>query len=569
MPQDAVTLKKTAAELNIFFSGGKINKITEPSQDEIVMSVYTRFGTAKLAVCINAVGTRVGITALEKKSPSTPPAFCMLLRKHLLNSTLKSIETIKNERIVKIAFDGKNEFSENVEKELYCEIMGKYSNAILCENEIILGTQKVAALDLNKERALIAGVKYSLPKSQGKNDMTDKNEFLKTMENFTFGNLSEFMFNNFSGVSIATARELVTAFFGEENFVMSDIKTSEFYDFIIDFINSPIESANVVVSQNKLLDFYFCDYKSVQGEKKFFDCLTDAETFFYDNKYLLRTQSEVKNKLLSAVNSHLKKEEKKLQIIAEKELAAEGAEKERWLGELLTANIYKVKRGDKFIVVEDYYNDNSPIKITLDDSLSPNQNAQKYFKKYVKLKNTIKAIMPQKEQTLSQTKYLKSVISEIDSAESIEDFEEITTELKESGILKNDEIQKKKKQTEKINYRTFKYDGYKIIAGKNNIQNDKLTSSAKPSDMWLHTKDYHSAHVIIESNGKHIEGDILLIAAEICAFYSEASKGDKVPVDYTLKKYVKKPPKSNFGSVLYTDFKTILVTPDSHKNLEI
>ena len=267
------------------------------------------------------------------------------------------------------------------------------------------------------------------------------------------------------------------------------------------------------------------------------------------------------------------KENKKLQIITEKELSCQNSENERKFGELITANIYKIKRGDKFVTVCDYYNENTPLNIPLDEKLSPNENAQKYFKKYTKLKNTIKAIQPQREQAEEERDYLLSVLSELNAAQNLSDLQEISFELQQSGIIKNENEREpsrsQKKIDAKISFRTFEYNGYTIRAGKNNIQNDRLTFTSKPSDVWLHVKEYHSAHVVIESRGSKLPDEILQIASEICAFYSEAQNGSKVPVDYTLKKYVKKPPKAKYGSVIYTDFKTVYVMPNAHKNLEI
>lgn len=569
MPQDAITLAKTAKLLNVYLQGAKINKINHPSQDEIILTLYCKSGTHKLHVCVNAVGARVGLTELEKKNPPIPSGFCMLLRKHLQNAILKSIETFKGERIIKITFEGKNDFLETVEKELYCEIMGKYSNAIFCEENIILGTMKTSSLELGKERALLTGAKYSLPKSQNKVDIYEKETSISALEAFSSGDLSEYVFNNFQGFSLPTAKELVFRFYGQYLFDMPIIKIHKFYDFIIDFIENYNDKPNVVISCDKLVDFYFYDYETVKGEKKYFNDLLQAESYYFDTKQTIREFSERKNKLISTVNSKLKKEEKKLQIIAEKELSALNAEDERRKGELITANIYRIKRGDKFVIVEDYYNDNTPLKITLDEHLSATANAQKYFKKYNKLKNTLKAITPQKEQCEKECNYLKSVLAELNISNSIKDLQEIEEELIQAGLIKSENKSKQSKKEDKINYRVFEYGNYRIIAGKNNIQNDKLTFSAHPSDIWLHTKDYHSAHVIIQSASSHVPNDVLQLAAEICAYYSEAKNGDKVPVDYTQKKYVKKPPKAKYGAVIYTDFKTVYVTPISHSNLEI
>ncbi len=568
MPQDAITLRKTASELNNVVAGAKINKITQPTAEEIILTLYGKNGSFKLCVCANAIGARVGFTTIEKKNPTTPSGFCMLLRKHLLNATVKEINTIQDERIIKITFDGKNEFLEPAEKELYCEIMGKYSNVIFCENEIICGTLKTSLLEIGKERALLAGVKYALPKSQGKCSIYNKEKSLEILNGFSFGDLGEYIFNNFQGFSLASANEIAFRTFGKTVFESNTSLSLNFYNEICDFINSKPSSPNVLSSLDKLSDFYFCDYKSVKGNKLYFDTLLQAETYFFDTKQLVREFNELKNKLISTVKSKLKKEQKKLQIIREKELACADAESLRQLGELIISNIYKIKRGDKIVTVENYYDENRPLEIKLDEQLSPNANAQKYFKKYNKLKNTLKAIIPQKEQAEYECAYLQSVLAELEIAQNVADLNSIEDELKESGIIKVAVKIKQSKKQEKIEYRIFEYSGYTIYAGKNNIQNDKLTFSARPSDLWLHTKDYHSAHVIIPCGSSHIPDEILQLAAEICAYYSEAKSGDKVPVDYTQRKYVKKPPKSKYGAVIYTDFKTVYVTPNAHKNLE-
>ena len=568
MPQDAITLSKTAKELNDIIAGAKINRINQPTADEIVLSLYCKSGAYKLCVCANAISARVGFTTIEKKNPTTPTGFCMLLRKHLLNATVKTVVTVESERIVKITFDGKNEFLEPIEKQLYCEIMGKYSNVIFCENEIICGTLKTSLLEIGKERALLTGVRYALPKSQGKCSIFDKEKSIEILNAFSSGDLSDYLFNNFQGFSLITAQEITFREFGKTVFEKNITLSADFYNKICDFANAGVSQPNVVSSLDKLTDFYFCDYKSVKGNKFYFDSLLQAETYFFDTKQLVREFNELKNKLTSTVKSKLKKEEKKLQIIREKELACSDAETLRQLGELIISNIYKIKRGDKTVTVENYYDDNNQLEIKLDEQLSPNANAQKYFKRYNKLKNTLKAIGPQKEQAEYECEYLQSVLAELQIAQNVADLTAIEDELKESGIIKVDVKVKTSKKQEKIEYRIFEYNGYTIYAGKNNVQNDKLTFSARPSDLWLHTKDYHSAHVVIPCGSSHIPDEILQLAAEICAYYSEAKNGDKVPVDYTQRKYVKKPPKSKYGAVLYTDFKTVYVTPNAHKNLE-
>ncbi len=396
MPQDAITISRLAKELDAILHGAKINKITQPTPEEIIMGVYSGGKTAKIAISANASMARVGFTERERKNPAVPPAFCMLLRKHLTNATILEITAPKNERIIKITFEGKNDFMETVNKQMYCEIMGKYSNIIFCENNLILGCMKSSPLELEKERILLSGAKYCLPKPQNKTDIYNATQALKTLSAFNTGNLDEFIFNNFIGFAPSTAKEAVFRFYSKFNFETTPHSLTEFYHFLIDFITVYHSKSCVVYSLNKLLDYAFCDYTSIQGEKLSFDTLCDAECYFFDQKQEVREFTELKNKLLSTVNASLKKENKKLQIISEKQLACRDMENERKFGELITANIYKIKRGDKSVTVTDYYNDNAQLVIPLDEKISPNTNAQKYFKKYTKLKNTLKAIAPQK-----------------------------------------------------------------------------------------------------------------------------------------------------------------------------
>ena len=570
MPQDAVNLIRSAKELNVLLAGAKINKVTQPAADCAVLDVYCKNGNAKIEISANAVCPRVGFTSLERKNPAVAPNFCMLLRKHLINSSVKSVEVLGYERIIRIVFSGRNDFLEPVEKQLYCEIMGKYSNVILCENEIIAGTMKPAVVDLTKERALLCGMKYAPPKAQDKADLSCESEVIPALSAFSGGDLADFLFTRIKGLSLQTAREICYRVFGNFSIDKPLESPLNFYREILNFIYIENITPCTLTVNGKLSDCFFTDYLSAAGDKKYFGTIADAEESFFDGKIAARGKTELLNKLSSAVNSALKKERKKLQNVLEKQEAASGAEKERINGELIVANLYKIKRGDKTVTVYDYYNDNAERQIPLDPALSPNENAQKYFKKYAKLKNTLKAIAPQKVSAEAEIEYLESVAGEIRAAAEISDLAAIEEELKQTGVIKSDgEKQKIKKGDLKIPYRLFEFSGFKIRAGKNNLQNDKLTAIARPADLWLHVKNYHSAHVVIESNGGHIPEEIIKLAAEICAFYSEAEGGGKVEVDYTLKKYVKKPPQSKCGAAVYTDFKTILVEPDSHKNLEI
>ena len=257
-----------------------------------------------------------------------------------------------------------------------------------------------------------------------------------------------------------------------------------------------------------------------------------------------------------------------MQDVLERLKESENAEQNKIKGELLTANLYRLERGMKECTLENWYEPDCPkIKITLDELLSPQKNAQKYFKLYNKQKRAKEILTPMLKTEQAESEYLESVSSSIELAEKMEDFKEIEEELISIGVLRapKERAGAKKKQIE-TPFREYEFQGFRIYAGRNNVQNDRLLRLANPSDMWLHTQKYHSSHVIIVRDGREIPDEVLGFASEICAYYSDGRNGDKIPVDYCERRFVKKPSKAKAGFVVYTDYKTVLVTPNAHKN---
>ena len=274
-----------------------------------------------------------------------------------------------------------------------------------------------------------------------------------------------------------------------------------------------------------------------------------------------------KKQLTDKINSLLKKLYKKLQGESEKILACHDAESLRIKGELITANIYRLKEGMSECELENYYDDYKPVKITLNKNLSPSKNAQRYFKKYAKEKRTLEILVPQKEATEDELSYLNTVLLFISQATDISEFKDLEDELTTVGLLPKPKF--KQKNQEESAYRVYSFNGFIIKCGKNNVQNDRLTQRAYKEDLWLHTKNFHSSHVIIETKGDKIPNEVIEVGAEICAYYSDAKEGTKVPVDYCFKKFVKKPREAKPGSVIYTDYKTCLVNPNPHDDFKI
>ncbi len=551
MPQDAFTIKYVADELKDKLTGGKISKITQPEKDLLIFIIYTPRGTLKLEICLAAKGCRINLADADKPAPKAAPNFCMLLRKHLQNAQITAVEQIAGERIVFFDFDCITDF-ERTHMRLYAELMGKYSNAVLTQNGIITGALKTTAIGESTKRVLFTGAKYVLPEPQDKCSPEDLDGLEKLFEGFA-GDYAKFIADNVRGIAYSTAADIVEAYGGKP--AAKDVNR---------YICWGQTSPCVIYSDGEPFDFAV---RYAGGNKKNYDTVLQAQTAYYAYVCEKRAFEEMKRRLLSALSSSVKKAEKRLAVINQKLFDCRDMETVKLKGELITANIYAVQRGMSEFEAVNYYDENcGKIKIALDKTLSPADNAQRYYKRYAKLKRTLTAVTAQKLEAEAHASYLNSINSHICAAESVCDLEETEEELKTLGLIRDTQNGRKKvvKQTP---FREFLYCGYKILAGRNNLQNDRLLKSVSPQDIWLHTQGYHSSHVVILCNGKDAPDSVLLTAAEICAYYSDGRGGSKIPVDYCKRRFVKKPPKSNAGFVIYTDYKTLLAQPDAHGEL--
>lgn len=552
MPQDAYTIKYVVKELKELFCGGKISKINMPERDELSFIIYTKNRSVKLEISASPKFYRISVGRIDKPNPKNPPNFCMLLRKHLQNAEITDVGQIGFERIVFFDLTCFSEFTVT-QMRLYCELMGKYSNLILTQDGNIVGALKTAALEENARRVLFTGAKYVLPESQGKADPTDVKR-LEDAFKYAEGDRAEFISRAIAGIAASTAREM-TAFYG------ADISAAQVYEYV----NGGVLSPCVTYYEGRPYDF---KTRSSEKDKKTFGTLLEAQTEFYSCAYEKKRFDEKKKKLAGALSASIKKTEKRLAQIEQKLFECRSAEDIRRKAELITANIYAVERGAAFLEADNYYEEDCPkIKIELDRQLTPSQNAQKYYKKYAKLKRTAENLAAQRGGAQETLSYLKSIESSICAAETLYDFTETEEELTALGLLKSD-CEKKKKVAQTAPYRIYGTQGFKILVGRNNIQNDRLTKRLSQEDIWLHTQKYHSSHAAVIADGRQIPEEVILTAAELCAYYSEARERDKVPVDFTKKKYVKKPPKSNLGFVIYTDHNTLLVKPNPHPELK-
>ena len=558
MPFDAFHLKRLADELNGAIAHGKINKITQSSKDELTLFIYTKGKVVKLFFSTNATFARVCLTETEKEPLPVAPNFCMLLRKHLLGGEILSVKQHEFERILEITIHCTGDFS-SCDRVLHAEIMGKYSNLTLCENGVILGALKPSTLDTLSGRPLFPGAKFVYPHPQDKASPYDSlavreryHAFTENRETVSEEDLASFVFDNVSGFAISTAREVLRQ-------PAPRLTLPDLLGWACD--NLPTKPC-VLRRGGECIDFFAFP---VEGGTPC-DSLMQAADIYYSEKEGRRSFADKKRKLESSIRALLKKIAKKKQDALERLAEADKAENYRIKGELLTANLYRLEKGAKEAVLENWYEEGCPtIKIALDATLPPTKNAQRYFKTYNKLKRAKEVLTPILEKVLEEERYAESVLSSVLLSDLATDFKEIEAELITLGLLKAPKEKVGAKKKELITpYREFEYEGFTILSGRNNLQNDRLVRNASPKDIWLHTQKYHSSHVLIVTDGRAVPDEVIKFAAEVCAYYSDGRAGDKIPVDYCEKRFVKKPSKSNAGFVVYTDYKTALATPNAH-----
>jgi predicted ribosome quality control (RQC) complex YloA/Tae2 family protein len=429
--------------------------------------------------------------------------------------------------------------------------MGKYSNAVLTENGVILGALKTTSLEENCKRILFPGAKYALPAPQEKADPTDKTALTSALRGFSISaDKADLIFKNVAGLAYSTAAQIVSEY--EKLPPMSE----DIADFVYDYLFNGETSPCLLYGNGVPKDFAA---KRLEGSIPC-DSLQQAQDILYSYNGQKKAFEEKKRRLLSVVQNRKKKEEKKLGQIWEKLKECDNSEEYRLSGELITANIYQLERGMSECRLPNYYDPEYKEKrIALDKTLTPSQNAQKYYKKYAKLKRTVEALLPRKEDEEGELAYTESILFALSQAEEMSDLADIEEELISLGLLKPRAV--KQKKIAEVPFRKYEKDGFTILAGRNNVQNDKLVRSAVKNDVWLHTQKYHSSHVVIVTEGRVVPNGVLEYAASICARFSDGKHGSKIPVDYCEIRFVKKPSKSKAGFVIYTDYKTLLVDP--------
>ncbi len=569
MSLDGTVVKNLVYEINNRIKEGRIDKIYQ-NKNDLLINIRARGQKEKLFISISG-SPRIYFSDENFETLQNPPAFCMLLRKHLENNQILEVSQYKMDRIIKIMVKSLDELGEYSKKSLIIELMGKHSNVILIDedNKKIIDSLKRINFNLSSVREILPGLIYNEEDiSQGLNpcELNSLSEIIKNSEKNV--NLKSFFLKEFTGISPQMCREIEYRTNIDFKKNVSSLNESEINDLEENFLEifknirenkfEPIK----IYRDGLFKDFYSINLNELgEDEKVKVKSISSLLEEYYNSKFLRDSLGSKSKELKKSVRKHIDKIKRKLSNQANELNTALNREKFKIYADLISSNFYKIEKGANSVTVENFYNEMEEIKIPLDPTLDGPSNASKYYKKYSKLKNAAIFLTEQIEIGKSEISYLESILLNIDLAESPNEIDDIYEELEKEGYLKKKKKKIKKKKDSDENYIKIKTEeGFDIFVGKNNKQNDYLThKKAKKNDLWFHVKDAPGSHVILKNDNRDFTNNALLRAAKVAAKYSSLSKSQNIPVDYTFKANVKRHPANKPGLVNYTNYKTINV----------
>ena len=571
MPMDGLTTGFAARELNEILRDGRIDKITQPERDTIVLVIRAGGTNHRLLLCASPNNARCHLTMSSFSNPLEPPAMCMLMRKQITGARIQEIRQVEGDRIVYVDLDAVNELGDHVLRRLVLEIMGRHSNLLLLdENGRILEATRHVNPEMSRVRQIQPGMTYLPPPAQDKlNPETLTEEKLyERLSAIPDARLSRALADTITGLSRGAAEELACRVLQPGETQPSDLKDA--CRRIADFLKRLPSMADprVLVNENgEAEDVFPMIYLSRPTEnQRPYKTLSEALEVYFGSRDARERLNQKSAAMVRMLKSQMERCQRKLAMQQEELASAERMEEYRRMGEAINANLYQLKKGMTEAELPDWNDpEGGTLTVPLDIRLTPSQNAQRYFKKYQKARSAREVAAQQRDKTLEETDYLEGMLLDVDKCVGESELEEIRQELVRTGYMKKNTNRRQQRQLPGSKpYRYLSADGIEILVGKNAAQNDRITLGAKPDETWLHAKDMPGSHVIICREGE-IPLTTMKQAALLAAWYSKGQRSSLVPVDYTLRRYVKKPSGAAPGKVIYTHQKTAYMTPEEEE----
>lgn len=572
MPMDGFTLSYMRRELLCALKGGRVDKVNQPERDALVLLIRCGGGNHRLLLSANANQARAQLTRQSYENPAEPPMFCMLMRKHLLGARVADVGQVAGDRILTVVFDCLDELGDPVQKTLYLEVMGRYSNLTLVRGDgVIIDAIRHVSSDMSRVRTVQPGGVYQLPPRQDKlaPEELDAGTLASRLA-AEGGTLSKALAACVSGTAAVCAREICAQAGADPAAPVAELDLAALSPLLVRALTSlPPSPVTLYDEAGLAADFFPFPYRTFSPQhQKPMPSLSAAMDAFYLGRDLRARMQQKSAGLQRHIRSALERTEKKKAIMLEAIRQSAQAEENRVFGDLLTANLHLIARGVSSVTVQNYYADGCPeTEIPLSTRLTPSQNAQSYYKKYRKAKVAGQYARGQLDAIERDLALLENALDDLDKCETTADLGEVRYVLSQAGFLRPEPSRgrggKPKKLPEGKPCRFTAPDGTVIEVGKNSLQNDRLTLHARGGETWLHAQGIPGSHVLIRTEAPPSD-ETLLYAAKLAAYFSKGRNHPQLPVDYTLRKYVRKSANAPAGLVTYTNFKTLIIglTPE-------
>ncbi len=570
MSLDGIVTSNIVYDLNKSLIGGRIDKIYQPEDEDLEITIYSKGENKKLLLSSNSSNPRIHFSSLKSTNPPVPPTFCMVLRKHIVGGKILDIRQLALDRVVSIDISTIDELALPIEKTLVIEIMGRHSNIILIDKASgkIIDSIKKVGFDMSRVRQVLPGIEYSYPPLDKLDPLNTSLEEFKKLFLDSEGKTFKVFYLNYMGLSPLISKEICFLSEIDPNSNPSKLTDDDLnklygtFDLFMDRIKNSDYSPSLMKEGGKYKSFYSFPIKQFQAEVLAKNSISETIEEYFLLNHRFDKISQKSQDLRKAIETKLDRTRSKLNKQEEEYRDSQNREIYKIYADLISSNIYRIEKGARSISLENYYSPNmETIEVPLDERYPAHENAQRYYKKYSKLKNASKLLTKQIPETKNEILYLENILNSIENSRDLDNLHDIKEELIESGYIKGKQRKKKSPNKSKPHH-YISSEGYHIYVGKNNRQNDELSLKfAKKDDLWFHVQNMPGSHVLVRNDRNEFSQRLIEEAATLAAYYSKGKNSTSVAVDYTEKKNVKKPSGAKLGMVIYEDFKTIFVDP--------